>query len=380
MKRLHYILLSFLGFTLLMNCKNSSENKEEAPKKTETIDDRIFISTAQWQENKMELVQLTKQDIPQGIKATGTIDVPPKNKAVVSAFMGGYVKNTPLLVGDKVKKGQRLLTIESPEFVTIQQNYLEESQKLEFLKSEFERQKTLFEEKITSKKKYLQAKSEYNTAIARFNGLRKQLQLLNINPAKVSVSSIVSTVGIYAPIAGSITKINVVTGSYISPSTEILELVNNNHMHVELSVFEKDAIKLKKGQKISFKIPELSEKTFDAVVHLVGKSINKDRRVEVHGHIDKSAQNNFLTGMFVDAVIETSKTEATVLPETAVVEVDNIFYGLVFNEKNDKGYYFDQKELKTGTSLDNFTEVKETTSITNKTQFLKKGAFNLLGE
>lgn len=380
MKRLHYILLSFLGFTLLMNCKISSENKEEAPKKTETIDDRIFISTAQWQENKMELVQLKKQNIPQGIKATGTIDVPPKNKAVVSAFMGGYVKNTPLLVGDKVKKGQRLLTIESPEFVTIQQNYLEESQKLEFLKSEFERQKTLFEEKITSKKKYLQAKSEYNTAIARFNGLRKQLQLLHINPAKVSASSIVSTVGIYAPIAGSITKINVVTGSYISPSTEILELVNNNHMHVELSVFEKDAIKLKKGQKISFKIPELSEKTFDAVVHLVGKSINKDRRVEVHGHIDKSTQNNFLTGMFVDAVIETSKTEATVLPETAVVEVDNVFYGLVFNEKDDKGYYFDQKEVKIGTSLDNFTEIKETTSITNKTQFLKKGIFNLLGE
>lgn len=378
MKRLHYILLSFLGFILLMNCKSSSENKEEAQEKTETVDDRIFISTAQWQENKMELVQLTKQDIPQGIKATGMIDVPPKNKAVVSTFMGGYVKNTPLLVGDKVKKGQRLLTIENPEFVTIQQNYLEESQKLAFLKTEFERQKTLFEEKITSKKKYLQVKSEYNTAIARSNGLRKQLQLLNINPTNISATSIVSTVGIYAPITGSITKINVVTGSYISPSTEILELVNNNHMHVELSVFEKDAIKLKKGQKISFKIPELSENTFNAVVHLVGKSINKDRRVEVHGHMDKSAQNNFLTGMFVDAIIEISKAEANVLPETAIVEVDNLFYGLVLNEKNDKGYYFNQKELQIGISLDSFTEIKETATITNKTQFLKKGVFDLL--
>src|SRR5690606_23279761 len=105
----------------------------------------------------------------------------PGNRAVINAFMGGYIKNTPLLVGDVVRKGQPLVTIENPEFIALQQDYLDAAEQLKYLKSDYDRQKTMLDEKITSEKKFLQAESDYRRNLARYNGLKRSLQMLNIN-------------------------------------------------------------------------------------------------------------------------------------------------------------------------------------------------------
>ncbi|WP_297764440.1 efflux RND transporter periplasmic adaptor subunit [uncultured Muriicola sp.] len=180
------------------------------------------------------------------VKATGIIEVPPQNKAVVSAFIGGYIKDTPLLIGDEIKKGQSLLTIENPEFVTLQQNYLETRQQLSFLKAEYERQKQLIAENISSQKSFLKAESDYKGKLALYNGLKHKLKMLNFSIEKVEEGDIRSVATIYAPIFGSITKMNVSKGMYVSPSDEILEITDNDHIHLELSVFEKDIMKLLK--------------------------------------------------------------------------------------------------------------------------------------
>ena len=54
----------------------------------------------------MLVVSPTTQDFNVTIKSSGKIDVPPQYKAKITPFIGGYVKSTSLLVGDKVRKGQ----------------------------------------------------------------------------------------------------------------------------------------------------------------------------------------------------------------------------------------------------------------------------------
>ena len=66
--------------------------------------------------------------------------------------MGGYIKDNPLLIGDAVKKGQVLITLENPEFVALQQQFQELAEQLDYLKSEYERQQALVAENITSKR------------------------------------------------------------------------------------------------------------------------------------------------------------------------------------------------------------------------------------
>lgn len=317
------------------------------------------------------------QDFNETVLSTGFIDVPPSSRASVTTFMEGYIKNTPLLVGDEVKKGQLLVTLENPEFVELQQNYLEVSNQLIYLKSEFERQETLYKENITSQKNYLKAESDYKSNLAHYNGLKQKLKMLSISPQNVENGNISSTINLYAPIAGSITKVNVSNGSFVSASTEILEIVNTNHIHLELMVFEKDILKISKEQPINFKVPEASNNVYSAEVYLVGTSIDPtNRTIKVHGHIEDDKNSPFVTGMFIEAQIITGVSKGNALPKEAVAEIDGEFFALVLNKKDDN-YTFEKTKVEVGKQTDAYIEVLNTQDFKGK-QVLTKGAFMLL--
>jgi cobalt-zinc-cadmium efflux system membrane fusion protein len=336
----------------------------------------IIISKAQFQSENMQLVNLQDQPFPTHIKTTGMIDVPPNSKAVISAYIGGYIKNSPLLIGDKVKKGQAMVTIENLDFIQMQQEYLEVSEQLTYLRSEYERQKELFAEKISSKKSFLKAKSEFKKTNAIYNGLYKKLQLLNIDPASIESGNFTSVSTIYAPISGSVTDVNVSTGTYVSPADKIMEIVNTDHIHLELKVFEKDVLKIKKGQKVNFRIPESTDKSFEGEIHLIGKSINEDRTIQVHAHIGHDILHNFIVGMFVESDIIIEDNVSKALPESAFIDVNDKKYVLVLKSTDNDKYTFVKKELNPGKTYNGFIELKGDKSLNDTDQFLL-GSFNL---
>ncbi len=357
----------------------SCGSKEVEKEQTEiTENESIFVSKEQFQNSKMALGSMEEMSFPIIVKTTGMIDVPPENRAVVNATMGGYIKTTPLLIGDEVRKGQVLVTIENPEFVTLQQEYMQVHEQLTYLQSEYERQQTMVAENITSQKSFLQAESAYKTAKARHSGLRKQLQLLNISPTSVETGNISSVVSIYAPISGSITKVNVTRGTYVSPATAILEIVDNDHIHLELSVFEKDIMKLKKGQPINFSIPESSAETYKATIHLIGSAIENNRTIKVHGHLDDESEANFLPGMFVDAAIVTENTLQKSLPETAVIALDDGEVVLKLINETNEGYYFEKMEVQVESKHEGQAAFTLSNNLTVNDKILTIGAFNLI--
>lgn len=367
-------------FTIFIGCSDSDNKKEAMPESiTTSKETTIQITKEQFEVSVMQLGKLTEQSFPKVVQSTGMIDVPPQNRAVISSFIGGYIKDTPLLVGNKVHKGQILATLENPEFVELQQDYIENAEHLTFLKSEYTRQKTLFDENITSQKNYLKAESDYKRTLAMYNGLKKKLQMLNINTKSLEEGSITSVVTLYAPIAGSVTKLNVTNGEYVSPADVIMEIINTDHIHLELSVFEKDILKVKEGQNIMFKIPEAVEDTFEAEVHLVGTSIDeKNRTVKVHGHLKDDSSHDFAVGMFVDAQIITESHKGSALPNDAIVSIDNKHFVLISNADVADIYSFDQKEVIVGDSFNGFTLIKNIDDFNENQLFLVKGAFNLI--
>lgn len=371
--------ITIFSILLFINCKKTTKEPTEISQEIAHHGGEITVTQAQFESNHMKLGTLTKQNFPEIVKTTGMIDVPPQNKEVITTFSGGYVKNSALLVGDKVKKGQALIIIENLGFVEIQQEYLEISEQLNFLKNEYERQKTLFEEQITSQKIYLKAQSNYKTKLAMYNGVRKKLRMLNINPSSVEQGKITSTITLYASISGSVTKVNVSKGSYVSSEDEIMEIVNTDHIHIELAVFEKDVMHIKKGQRIVFEIPEATTDVFEAEVHLVGASIDKiSRTTEVHGHLHDDEKNTFSIGMFVDAGIVIASRQAMAAPEYTVVEDEGKMYVLVLEKQENKSYAFKKVEVKIGKKYNGYTEVLSG-SIKPTDKILIKGAFSLVG-
>ncbi|WP_370477665.1 efflux RND transporter periplasmic adaptor subunit [Tamlana flava] len=375
MKRI-YILL----FSLALTACGKSEKSNETSSAKAINSNEIVVSQSQFDSEKMQLGKLEQHTFNTSIKTTGTIDVPPKNKAVISTFMGGYITKTPLLVGDKVKKGQILVSLENPEFIELQQQYLEVAEQLNYLKSEFNRQKTLFDENITSKKNFLKSESTYKSSLAHYNGLRKKMTMLNINPTSVEQGNLTSTINLYSPIEGFITKVNINNGMPVSPADVIMEIVDTDHIHLELSVFEKDILHIKKDQKILFKIPEASDKTFEAEVHLVGTTIDETTRtVKVHGHILNESDANFIVGMFVEANILTETFTAHALPKNAILRGEEGNFVLAFKEQKANNYYFEKIKLELGEKAETHAVVLNAKDLENK-EILIDGAFMLDGD
>ena len=370
MKKSIYILaFSFLIFS----CKQT-KTEEPATKS----DGLILVTKDQFKSSAMEISNPTEQEFNVTIKTSGKIDVPPQNRAKVTAFLGGYVKSTNLLVGDKVTKGQALLTLENTEFLDIQKDYLEVAEQIKYLKSEFERQKTLYDEKITSQKNYLKAESDYRRTKAMYQSLKAKLLLLNINPANVEKGKLTAIVTIYSPISGDIVIMNANVGMHISPSDVILEIVDTNHLHLELSVFEKDILKVKIGQKINFTVPEATKEVFDAEVHLVGKSIEgNDRTINVHGHLDDKIKQRLLTGMFVEAGIVVDSKKGLAIPSEALITENNKnFVLLLANDKNNN-YSFKKVGVTIGEKSEKIVEIIPNNQINASSKILTKGVFDV---
>ncbi len=384
MKKYLYILFAVTMITACKDTKNKEENTEQTEVNTlqsSPKEENIVITREQFKANEMAFGKPSKMDFPAYIEVTGMIDVPPKNKASISPVMGGYVQNFNLLEGDYVKQGQVLFSLKNPDYIRLQEEFLATKNSLDYLKSDYERQKKLMDEKITSAKKFLKAKTEYLSALSRYHSLRKQLKLLNINADKLSSGQIRSTVYITAPLSGYVTNINIEKGVYLEPAQVAMKVVNNKHKHVEMKVFEKDVPKLKTGQDLIFFQPDYPQKIYEGEIHLIGKNIDeKQRTVNVHGHLkDEKQAASLLPGMFVTAKIATDIHKALVVPETAIVDEGDKHFVLVKEKEENGKIYLRPVEVKTGNSWKNLVEIKNPENLPENAEILIKGGYFLLG-
>ena len=337
-------------------CKNQA-NEEGAVEKKPENGILIEVSKQQFIEQGMRLDTLGRASFSDVISANGVIEVPPNNRATVNAFLGGYVKDIPLLVGDKVRKGQKLLTVENLEFLELQQRYLETGQRMKYLQAEYERQKQLYEEKINSKKVFMKAENEFQEAKIERQALEKKLRMIHIDPNRVSPDNLLSQAPIYSPIEGSVTRVFVNNGSHVSPDDPIMEIVNSDDLHLEIQIFEKDALQLEKGQRIAFRVPEHSDKVFRAEVYLIGKSVGTDRTVKVHAHLREEGETRFIPGMFVQAEIMAGEITGTAISTDGIAKIEEKTFVLKLIDENESTYTFRKIEVEIGEERNGFVSI-----------------------
>lgn len=378
-----YSLSSLIALIFLASCSSNNDlqltNKEVAQKKDV---DALQLSKLQFESSDIQLETIEKRAFNKVVKATGMIDVPPESRATVSTFFGGTVKEIKLLPGQKVKKGQSLFTLQNPEFVQIQQDYLEAKGQLKYLKSDFERQKNLASDNISSQKTFLKAESEYTMTQVQVASLRKKLELMKINPNTLSIDNIQTTINITSPIDGYITQVDIAKGTFLSPSKTAITIVNTDHLHLELNIFEKDLPKVKIGQEISFNIQEDNRTNYKAIVYLVNKNVDPIKRsIGIHGHLsDELSTESFSQGMYIEAEIYSNSALKASLPQSALAEVEGKYYALILKAETDKAYEFLKKEIKIGDFYNGYVSILNQQDFKAGTQFMTNGAFNLIVE
>lgn len=368
------ILLSFLG-----SCGTNDETQSDEQDNTT---DLITLSQQQVDLGKIELGKIKKEAFPDIVNTNGIFGVPPERKASVSAYFEGYVKDVNILEGEKVEKGQVLFTLENPDYIKIQQDFLETKANLKNLESEFKRQEILYKENVSSQKSFLTAETNYLTTEAKYQSLKQQLKMMHLDPDNLTAKNIKTVINVISPISGYLTDIRITNGVYLPPTDIALTIVNTDHLHLELSVYEKKLHNISKGQEVRFSLLDQKDKEYKAKIIQVGKSIDPEKRtISVHAHLENdSLLSQFTVGMYVDAKIYVSNDSLFALPNEAIVEVDGIPYALLLDnyDTENKTFSFKTTRLETGRKGEYFTEITNSKDLDVNSKFMTNGAFNLI--
>lgn len=348
MKISFYILIFFF----LVACQTEEKeavNVSEIVKKTENI----TLTEAQAKMSNIQTAMLSKQNISANVSANGMIATQPQNTVAVHPLAKGFLKEIRVLVGQNVQKGEIIGVLQHPDYIQLQETYLSTQNQLVFMSQEYERQKTLDEKNAIAKRDFQKTIADFESLKNQKSGLTAQLELLGIDVASISNKNIQKSIFIKAPISGSISKVNLTIGKFVNLEEQLFEIVNKDHLHAELQVFDKDILRVKIGQKVHFNINGNSETEFMAYVKLIGETVDQQSKtVSIHAHVEGKL-DLLKIGMFVNARIHASADSTWTLPESALlIESDAHF---VFVEK--KPFEYLKVPVKIGSSEHGFTQI-----------------------
>lgn len=364
-----FILISLLG-SLLPACSGKKDAAPEEP--AEAGPAVITLSSGQIANAGIVTGKAEQKMTASFLHVNGFIDVPPQNKVSISIPLGGYLKETKLLPGMHVSKGEVIALIEDKQYIELQQDYLAAKTKLAYLEAEFNRQKDLNQSKAASDKVFQQAQNDYSAQRILVKSLAEKLRLIHVQPDNLSENNLSRTVAVYSPIAGFVSKINVNVGKYTRPEDVLFEIVNPEDIHLVLHIFEKDISKLAIGQKVWVFTNSDPGKKYACDVILIGKNFSADRSVEVHCHF-KQYDKSLIPGMYMNAEIETKNETAWTLPADAFVTSGKSSFVFVTREAGK----YEMKEVQTGTG-DGIIQFSFPDGASPAgMEFVLKGAYNL---
>ncbi len=350
MKRILFPAILFFSLGFISACGGKSSTKEEPQAKEEKHEDEnsepgtTSLTQAQMKAIGVELGGIEDKELTSSLKATGVLRVPNQNKASINSIYSGVVKSLLVQPGSKVSKGQKIATIGNPDFIQAQSEYLNVNTKITLAELEVKRQRELNAGNAGALKNLQAAETELRTLRNLKSTLAQQIQLMGINPARLSSGKLISVLAVTSPISGVVSDVKVKMGSYVDVTTPVAEVVDNSQLHLDLSVYEKDLPVLKNNQLIHFTLTNNPGKEYDAQIFSLGSSFEgESKAVSVHAKV-MGDKTGLIDGMNVTAIISLEKATVPAVPTEAIVTIQGQDY--IFIETDKEAEAHDYKEGK----------------------------------
>ncbi|WP_177163149.1 efflux RND transporter periplasmic adaptor subunit [uncultured Fusobacterium sp.] len=322
--------------------------------------------------------EVKRGNIAQTVIATGTIRS--NNRVEVGAQVSGRITKLNVVLGQEVKKGDLIATIDS----MTQENDLEkaksqlssyekqlESKKvnLEVKKSKYNRASNLYKVKSISQDDYETAKQEYADAKSGVSELEELIKQAKIE-VKIAETDLSYTV-ITSPIDGVVVSIPISEGQTVNSmqsAPTIVQVADLKKMLIKPEISEGDITKLKKGQEVEFTILSLPEKVYRAKIDSIDpatttltddeyeESASDTEAVYYYANvIVDNKDNNLRIGMTTTNTIKVAEVKDVItIPTTALYKKGDKYYVRTLGEKE----VVEEKEVKIGINDDMNTEIK----------------------
>jgi cobalt-zinc-cadmium efflux system membrane fusion protein len=338
----------------------------------------IEITKAQFQSEKMEFGVPSVSPFSDLVHFTGTVIPSVNGRAQVSLPARGIISHIYCKPGQSIGKGALLFEVSGNEFIDMQKDFAESAALLIRLKSEFERQKELFDENIGTKKDFILAESTYNVEKAKCNALKIKIEILGLDVSKIEEGAFYTSYSVKSPIKGFVVNVAATIGQYVESQQTIAEIIDVESFQLMLSVFERDINKVKVGQNAEFYLAGNKGKVYTAKLNSVGKTINNTTKsIDCFAELENFENNQMVSNQFVEGEIIVASDSVLSLPESAILKSGNETFVLALEKETNELYYFRKLKLTTGRKNNGFVELTE---IPESKKILLRGVYNILIE
>ena len=322
------LLLMFATYRLGKRSAPSAVAGETAPGSATmpvTIPAGVELDEAAAASISLKTAVVGSRAIARTVKLTGAVQVPPDSRAFIGSRVEGKIANVYVNVGDGVKAGQVLATVQSPEFETLQVELLRAAAELPVAEAASARLKKLIEIEAVSQKDVQNAVAQYEAKRSEVAGLRERLEILGLSKAQIEnlqkTQELVRALPVSALLTGTVVNRTAVAGSPVSTSGPIFEIDNFAMVWIEGDVFEGQLSEVRPGLPAAVTVPAYPGQVFEGKVQSIIPSLDPEKRTARLRVVLSNPKGLLKLGMFATlSIIVGKEPSGVVVPIEALIE------------------------------------------------------------
>lgn len=380
--------LLWTRFVLFPTSVGAPSRDQESPKTRTAVGEQAqSVDLTETQAASLKVGQVQTRDFEIYKTAVGTIDFNGDMEVQVFSQYTGKILKAFYNVGDDVKQGDILFTIDSPDLLQAESTLLAAAGVLELHKRTLARVTNLLKSGGSAQKDVDQATSDEQTAVGNFKAGKDAVRIFGKADAEIEQiltnRKVESTLVVPTPISGRVVTRNAAPGLLTQPGTPPapFTVADISTMWMNANVIETDAPAYKVGQEVTVRVPAYPDKTFKGHVSTVGSIIDPNtRRQLVRSQVDDPG-HLLRSGMYASFVTRVDgPVRSLAVPADGVVrEGDGTMTVWVTTDNR----HFHKRTVKIGIHQDGFVQILDSlqpgeTVVTEGAVFLSNKL--LLGE
>lgn len=337
------------------------------------VEGRVEIPDAMLKSMGIEVLTAGPAIIKPKLKLPGEVIFNEHNIVRVVPRVPGMVTAVHGHHGQQVKKGDVLAVVESPMLADLRSQYFVAKKRLTLARTTYEREKQLWEEKITAKQEFLLAQELWNEAEIALELASTKLRALGVQPESSRLGADIVHYEIRSPISGIIIAKAIALGEALKEDREIYTVADVSTVWTAITVYPKDLNVIRIGQKVAVKATAFDvegEGTVTYISTLIGgQTRTATARVELDNTTDR-----WRPGMFVNAELVAEEIAVPVAVSVAAIQTLRD-WSVVFGRYD---RYFEVRPLELGRADGDMVEVLK--GLTHGEQYAGGNSFALKAE
>lgn len=308
MKRI--LLISTVAF--LASCGGKSTDKKaeleslkkervELNSKIAILEQEVGVAAAASDLKDVTVLEVKETEFKNYLEVQGKIDA--EENVQVNPEAPGVVTAVYATIGQNVSKGQVLAQIDDQ---VLRQNISELQTQLDLATTLFDRQKSLWDQKIGTEVQFLNAKTQKDAAERRIATLKTQISMYKIK----------------SPISGTIDAMDLKVGQAVSPGMSGIRVVNASKLKAKALVAESYVGRVDQGDKVQVILPDVPD-TVSTRISFASKTIDPISRsfsVEIKLPSNSKYRPNMLS---ILKIVDYQNLKALVIPVNAIQKAEN---------------------------------------------------------